>query len=156
LGPAYMGRAATSCDMALDVVSFENTKLAVEADILIFDPYKLMSEGALSPNCYIRSYLNYGEEEFQDMNQVTRRGVNFRNLVASGEDKAIEFNDNARNCKAIRRAGPRWQGGYVYIVHMSICRKDTAQVQAEDIAYVFTNLRIRTYDPIGNLRNAEK
>ncbi|HVH81456.1 MAG TPA: hypothetical protein VM782_18795, partial [Stellaceae bacterium] len=91
-----------------------------------------------------------------DMNQVTRRGANFRNLVGVGDDKVVEFDVDGRHCKAIRHTGPRWQGGYVYIGHVSICRTDTAQVQAEDIAYVFNTLRIRTYDPEGNLRaNAE-
>ena len=63
-----------------------------------------------------------------------------------------EFNDGSRNCKAIRHTGPEWHGGYIYIGHISICRTDTAQVQAADIASVYDILRIRTYDPDGNLR----
>ena len=143
------------CDMSLDVVSFENARLSVEADILIFDPYKIISDsptGHQSKNCYVRGYLDYDAEDFQDMNQVTRRGANFRNLVGSGDDKSIEFTDGNHNCKAIRHTGPEWHGGYIYIGHVSICRTDAAQVQAEDIAYVYNTLRIRTYDPEGNLR----
>ena len=74
----------------------------------------------------------------------------------AGEDKSIEFNDGNRNCKAIRHTGPEWHGGYIYIGHVSICRKDAAQVQADDIAYVYGTLRVRMYDPEGNLRAADQ
>jgi hypothetical protein len=143
------------CDLALDVTMFENARVTVEADILIFDPYKVTATGSVSRHCYVRDYTGYDAEDFQDMNQVTRRGVNFRNLVGAGDDKAIEFDDGSRHCKAIRHTGPRWQGGYVYIGHISICRKDAAQVQAEDVAYVFNDLRVRIYDPDGNLRGPD-
>jgi len=88
------------------------------------------------------------------MNQVTRRGNNWRNLVGDGEDKSIEFSDGPHNCIAVRRAGPRWQGGYVYTLHASICRTDTAAVQPQDIAYALGALQVRQYDPVGNLRKA--
>jgi hypothetical protein len=146
---------SVTCDGSLDVVMIENARLSIEADILIFDPYKVTGAGHTSPHCYVRGYLDYNVDDFQDMNQVTRRGTNFRNLVGVGEDKAVEFTSDNHNCKAIRHTGPRWQGGYLYIGHISICRKDTAQVQAEDISYVFNTLRIRTYDPVGNLRGPE-
>ena len=41
------------------------------------------------------------------------------------------------------------------MMHASICRMDTAAVQAEDIAYVLASLQTRTYDPVGNLRKAD-
>jgi hypothetical protein len=147
------------CDMSLDVVSFENPRISVEADLLIFDPYKIVADsptGHLAKGCYVRGNTNYDVLDFQDMNQVTRRGVNFRNLVGSGEDKSIEFEDGAHHCKALRHTGPEWHGGYIYIGHFSICRKDAAQVQADDIAYVYGALRVRTYDPEGNLRAADQ
>jgi len=152
------GAAAASfrpCDMSLDVTMFENARVTVEADILIFDPYKVTATGGPGKNCYVHGYLNYDVIDFQDMNQVTRRGANFRNLIGAGDDKSIEFDDGSHHCKAIRHTGPRWQGGWIYIGHISVCRKDTAQVQAEDVAYVFNNLRVRTYDPAGNLRGAD-
>ena len=40
----------------------------------------------------------------------------------------------------------------MYIMHASICRTDTATVQAEDVAYVLGSLQTRIYDPLGNLR----
>jgi hypothetical protein len=144
--------APRPCDMALDVTLFENARISVEVDMLVFDPYKVTALGGMSSRCYVRGFLGYGVADFADMNQVTRRGVNFRNLVGAGDDKAIEFDVDGHHCKAIRRTGPRWQGGYVYIGHVSICRTDAAQVQADDVAYVFNTLRVRIYDPHGNLR----
>jgi hypothetical protein len=143
------------CDLALDVVAFDNPRISVEANVLIFDPYKVNALGSVPKNCYVRGYLDYDATDFRDMNQMTRRGTNFRNLVSSGDDKSIEFNVSNRYCKAIRQSGPRWHGGYIYIANISICRNDTTQVQAEDIATVFAALRIRIYDKDGNLRAAE-
>ena len=41
------------------------------------------------------------------------------------------------------------------MMHASICRTDTATVQAEDIAFVIGSLQTRTYDSVGNLRKAD-
>ena len=91
------------------------------------------------------------------MNQMTRRGTNWRNSVNSnGEDKSIEFSDGAHNCVAVQKAGPPWRGGYIYMLHASICRTDTAAMRAQDIAYVLGSLQIRQYDPEGNLRPSGK
>ena len=143
------------CDLALDVTMFENPQVTVEADILIMDPYKVTATGGPGAGCDVRGRLDYDVIDFSDMNQVTRRGTNFRNLIGSGDDKSIEFDVDGRHCKAIRHTGPRWQRGYIYIGHISICRKDAAQVQAADVAYVFNTLRIRTFDPQGNLRGMD-
>jgi hypothetical protein len=88
------------------------------------------------------------------MNQVTRRATNWRNLVRNGEDKSIEFSDGPHNCVAVHKPGPQWRGGYVYMLHASICRTDTAAVRAEDVAYALGSLQIRQYDPVGNLQKA--
>jgi hypothetical protein len=40
-------------------------------------------------------------------------------------------------------------------MHASICRTDTATVQAEDVAYVLGALQTRIYDPLGNLRKSD-
>jgi hypothetical protein len=142
------------CDMALDVVIYTAGNFSVEASTLIFDPYKLVATGMPSKWCYIIGYPGYGQEDFQDMNQVTRRGTNWRNLVSNGEDKFIEFSDGPHNCVAVHRPGPKWRGGYVYMLHASICRTDTAAVRTEDIAYALGSLQVRQYDPEGNLRQA--
>jgi hypothetical protein len=155
LEPGGTAAAFRSCEMALDVTMFESPQVTVEADILIMDPYKVTATGGPGAGCDVRGRLDYDEVEFSDMNQVTRRGTNFRNLVGAGDDKSIEFEVDGRHCKAIRHTGPRWQRGYIYIGHISICRKDAAQVQAADVAYVFNTLRVRTFDPQGNLRGME-
>jgi hypothetical protein len=72
--------SSSPCDMGLDVVIDTVGKLAIEADILGFDPYKVYATGSLPRGCYVRSYTGYDQEHFQDMNQVTRRGTNWRNL----------------------------------------------------------------------------
>ena len=64
----------------------------------------------------------------------------------------MEFSYGPHNCIAVRKPGPGWRGGYVYMMHASICRTDTASVQPNDIAYVLASLQTRTYDPVGNLR----
>ena len=142
----------TTCELALDVVIFTVGSLSIEADTLIFDPYKLTAIGYQLQECYVNGHTSYDQQDFQDMNQVTRRGTNWHNLVGDGEDKSMEFSDGPRNCVAIKKAGPRWQGGYVYMVHASICRTDTAAIRAEDFAYALGSLKLRQHDPVGNLR----
>lgn len=150
----FAQRGGLKCDMALDVVISRVGNLSVEASTLIFDPYKLAATGLPGKYCYVNSHPSYGQEDFQDMNQVTRRGTNWRNLVSDGEEKSIEFSDGPHNCIAVHRPGPKWQGGYVYMLHASICRTDTAAARAEDVAYALGSLQVRQYDPVGNLRKA--
>ncbi|MGC2198855.1 MAG: hypothetical protein WA633_01705 [Stellaceae bacterium] len=146
-------KGGSNCDLSLDVVSYSTGNLSIEADTLIFDPYKLTAIGhQTSQFCYVNGNTGYDQEDFQDMNQVTRRGTNWRNLVGDGEDKSIEFSDGPHNCAAVRKAGPKWGGGYVFMMHASICRADTAMLRAEDIAYALGSLQVRQYDPEGNLR----
>jgi hypothetical protein len=150
----FAQRGGLKCDMALDVVMYRAGNLSIEASTLIFDPYKLVATGLPGKYCYVVGNPGYDQEDFQDMNQVTRRGSNWRNLISNGEDKSIEFSDGPHNCVAVHKPGTRWQGGYVYMLHASICRDDTAAVRAEDVAYALGSLQIRQYDPVGNLRKA--
>jgi hypothetical protein len=143
------------CDLALDVVSATTGRLSIEADILAMDPYKVTAEGSPPRSCYVHGYMGYDQEDFQDMNQVTRRGDNWRNLQINGQERSIEFSDGPHNCVAILRPGPVWRGGYTYMMHASICRTDVAALQAQDIAYVLGALQTRTHDPVGNLRRAD-
>jgi hypothetical protein len=147
-------RTGTVCDMALDVVMYNVGNLSVEASTLIFDPYKVTAIGFSAKFCYVNAHLGYDQEDFRDMNQMTRRGTNWRNLVSNGEEKSIEFSDGPHNCVAVHKPGPPWRGGYVYMMHASICRTDTGAVRAEDISYALGLLQIRQYDPVGNLRKA--
>ena len=150
----FAQRGGLKCDMALDVVMYRAGNLSIEASTLIFDPYKLVATGLPGKYCYVVGNPGYAQEDFQDMNQVTRRGSNWRNLISNGEDKSIEFSDGRHNCVAVHKPGAPWRGGYVYMLHASICRDDTAAVRAEDVAYALGSLQIRQYDPVGNLRKA--
>src|SRR5262245_34376859 len=146
-------KGGSNCDLALDVAMYSAGNLSIEADTIIFDPYKVTAIGhQKSQFCYVNGNSGYGLEDFQDMNQITRRGTNWRNLVSNGEDKSVDFSDGPHNCTAVQRAGPPWGGGYIYMLHASICRTDTAAMRAEDVAYVLGSLQIRQYDPAGNLR----
>ena len=151
-GPNSVG--SNPCDMVLDVVIDATAKLLIEADILVFDPYKVMANGSPPRNCFVQGYMDYDQEDFQDMNQVTRRGTNWHNLQVNGQERSIEFADGPHNCIALLKPGPTWRGGYVWMMHASICRTDATTVQAQDIAYVLGSLQTRVQDPVGNLRNA--
>jgi hypothetical protein len=146
-------KGGSNCDLSLDVAIYSSGRLSIEADTLIFDPYKLTAIGhQTSQYCYVNGNSGYDQEDFQDMNQVTRRGTNWRNFVSNGEDKSIEFSDGPHDCAAVQKAGPKWGGGYIYIIHASICATDTTAVRPEDAAYVLSALEVRQYDPLGNLR----
>jgi hypothetical protein len=147
-------KGGDNCDIALDVVIYNIGNLSIEADTTISDPLKLTAIGFHSAYCYVNGYSGYDLEDFRDMNQVTRRGVNWHNPVGDGENKSIEFSDGPHQCVAVKKAGPPWQGGYIYMIHVSICRSDTAALRAEDVAYGLNSLQIRQYDPVGNLRKA--
>src|ERR1700720_180571 len=148
-------RGSNPCDMALDVVGANTGRLYIEADILAFDPYKVTANGSPPRWCYVHGYMGYDQEDFQDMNEVTRRGTNWRNLQTDGQARSIEFTDGSHQCVAVLRPGPVWLGGYTYMMHASICRMDNASVQAGDIAHVLGSLQTRTYDPVGNLRKPD-
>ncbi len=94
-------QGSSSCDMALDVVIDAVGQLSIEADILAVDPYKVTANGSPPKTCYVQSYMGYDQEDFQDMNRVTRRGTNWHNLQVNGQERSIEFSDGPRNCIAI-------------------------------------------------------
>src|SRR5260370_11433424 len=101
-------KGCSNCDLSLDVVAYSAGNLSIAADTLIFDPYQLTAIGhQTSQFCYVNGNSGYDQEDFQDMNQVTRRGTNWRNFVSDGEDKSIEFSDRPRNGAPVRKAGPK-------------------------------------------------
>jgi hypothetical protein len=92
------------------------------------------------------------------MNQMTRRGSNWQSYVKNDDTGEVtaEYSDGRLNCRAFRRLGPNWHGGVVWSVHASICRLDGAAVQPADIHSILSSLKIRVYDPRGNLRPPEQ
>jgi hypothetical protein len=82
---------------------FKVDGVSIEADTTIFDPYKLTAGGPTGNGCYVEGFARYDQEDLRDMNQVTRRGTNWHNMIGSGEDKSIEFSDGPYNCVAVKK-----------------------------------------------------
>jgi hypothetical protein len=170
LAPAYMygskgmgdESGSRDCEIDHDLAIFDIGDLSVEADVLVFDPYKLRAD-TLFPDadCYVAGYSGYDREDFADMNRVTRRGTDWHDWHGEScrwsderpacETKSIEFSEGRHQCIAVRRPGPRWHGGFVWMLTASICHTDTAGVQPGDVARALGALEIRRYDPVGNL-----
>ena len=77
------GRGDTSithCDIDHDVTIYNVGDLSVEADVLVFDPYKLTATGFADRDCYVAGYTGYDQEDFQDMNRITRSGADWHDL----------------------------------------------------------------------------
>jgi hypothetical protein len=140
------------CDIARQVAMINNARYQIEADVMIFDPYKVTASGHQLKNCTVwTGYVNM-PDDFKDMNQMTRRGTGWRNFVKAAPQSTIEYSDGARNCLAVERLGPPWHGGYVWVVHASICPATQAPLQLADVDAIFGMLQLRTYDAQGNLR----
>jgi hypothetical protein len=168
LVPAYVhvskggDRDSKRCNIDHDVTMFRVGPLSVEADVFVFDPYQLAADtGFPDPDCYVAGYTGYDQEDFEDMNQVTRRGTNWHDLrgetchwsdrEAACETKSIEFSEGTDHCIAVRRPGPPWHAGYVYMLTASICRTDGASLEPGDVDRALAAVKIRRYDPVGNL-----
>ena len=53
---------------------------------------------------------------------------------------------------AAEKLGPYWRGGYIWVVHASVCEPDARPVPAADVAAALATIRLDRYDPLGNLR----
>jgi hypothetical protein len=166
-GPKGGDRDHKHCDIDHDVTIYDVGNLSVEADVFVFDPYKLAADtGFPDQDCYVRGYSGYDQEDFQDMNRITRRGTDWHDLRgetctwsdlrAACETKSIEFSYGPDKCVAIRRPGPRWQGGFVWMLTASICRTDGESVQPGDVDRALGPVQIRQYDPVGNVARPPK
>jgi hypothetical protein len=141
------------CDIARQLAMVKNGHYEAEADVMIFDPYKVTAAGHQLKNCTVWTGYSNMPDDFRDMNQMTRRGIGWTNFVKGAPQSTISYTDGGRNCVAVERLGPPWHGGYVWVVHASICPAAGA-VQPGDIDAVFATLQLREYDPQGNLRAA--
>jgi hypothetical protein len=167
-GPIYgIERPSSSCRVDHDVTIYDLGDLSVEADVFVFDPYMLTADAGFPPkDCYVAGYSGYDQEDFQDMNRITRRGTNWHHLrgkICNWQDlsiacqaKSIEFSYGPHHCIAVRRPGPRWEGGFVWMLTASVCRTDTASLRPDDVARALAALQIRTYDPVGNIARPPK
>jgi hypothetical protein len=159
--------ACGHCEMDHDVTIFNIGDLSIEADVIVFDPYKLAADtGFPDTNCYVRGYAGYDQEDFQDMNRITRRGTDWHDLRgetcnwsesrAACETKSIEFSYGPHKCIAIRRPGPRWSGGFVWMLTATVCRTNGESMQPGDVARALGAVQIRQYDPTGNVARPPK
>jgi hypothetical protein len=152
--------AANVCHIQLDVVMGTTAIYDFEADVFVFDPYLVSSGGPMPKGCAVSKQPKYNLARLQDMNQMTRRGANWRNYVNnyvdSGGDISSEYSDGRLSCLAFRRLGPNWHGGVVWSIHAAICRLDGTAVEPADIHALLSSLQIRVYDPRGNLRPPEQ
>ncbi len=152
-GDAQGSRQQSNCNIAHDVVISTVGHLAIEADVMVFDPYYVSAIGHQRSDCAVEgSYTNL-RDDFPDMNQMTRQGGGWRNFVQSGDLATMEFSVGAENCVAIEQRGPRWGVGYIYLIHASGCRRDRRVIEPGDVGAILGALQIRPYDPNGNLRS---
>jgi len=149
---ASSSRQQSNCNIAHDLVIGNFGGLTVEADILVFDPYYVSAIGHQNMDCYVHASYTDLREAFPDLNQMTRQGQGWRNFLENADMSTMEFSIGEDNCLALQRRGPVWRGGYIYLIHASICRKDRQPVNAADVTVALGSLQIRQHDPVGNLR----
>jgi hypothetical protein len=144
--------ASGRCDIARQLAMVKNARYEAEADVMIFDPYKVTATGHQLKNCTVWTGYTNMPDDFRDMNQMTRRATSWGSFTKGAPQSTISYTDGGRNCVAVERLGPPWHGGYVWVVHASICPAAAGSVQNADIDAVFATLQLRQYDPEGNLR----
>jgi hypothetical protein len=162
-GPAALGtpQGASSiqisnCQIAHDLVMTDVGALKVEADVMTFDPDYVSSIGFQHRGCFVEAGYSDLREDFPDMNQMTRQGNNWREFRESGYLSAMAFSVGPSHCSAIEKRGPRWGGGYVWVIHASFCRADGQPGEAADLDRVLGALQVHQYESQGNLRAAPR
>ncbi|HTZ35795.1 MAG TPA: hypothetical protein VMB84_07200 [Stellaceae bacterium] len=148
-GDAQGSRPLSNCQIAHDLVVSAVGGLFFEADSLVFDPYYVSAIGHQRQDCYVEAVPNSLQSQFVDMNQVTRQGTGWRNFADNGDLASMEFIVGTDTCLAIEKRGPRWGGGYTWLIHASICRKDRQPVDVGNVATVLAAINIREHDPGG-------
>ncbi|HTV90340.1 MAG TPA: hypothetical protein VME41_15095 [Stellaceae bacterium] len=147
------------CTIEHPLITATIGRFAVESDVLVFDPYKVTAVQTNSKCTIWTGYQNL-PGDFKDMNEVARRGVDWRNFVAgdgrAGTQSTMAFSEAGHDCLALERLGPPWHGGYVWVMHATMCDMTadgtaTTPIEEADIDAVVGALRIRIYDPAGNL-----
>jgi hypothetical protein len=65
--------ASGRCDIARQLAMVKNGRYEAEADVMIFDPYKVTAAGHQLKNCTVWTGYTNMPDDFRDMNQMTRR-----------------------------------------------------------------------------------
>jgi len=159
ISPAALGTSQgassvpiSNCQIAHDLVMTDVAGLKVEADVMTFDPTYVSAIGFQHHACFVETGYDDLREAFPDMNRMTRAGNNWRNFREAGDLSAMEFSVGPSDCWAIEKRGPRWSGGYVWVIHASFCSADGHPAEPADLDRVLASLQVRQYESRGNLR----
>ncbi|MBV9552851.1 MAG: hypothetical protein JO032_08685 [Alphaproteobacteria bacterium] len=150
-GDAQGTRALSNCQIAHDLVISSVAGVPFEADSLVFDPYYVSALGHQRQDCYVEARPATLQAQLVDMNHVTRQATQWGPMQQNGDLTTMEFAVGPDHCVAFEKRGPRWGGGYIYLVHAATCRKDGRPVDPSNIAAVLGALHIEQRDPTGNL-----
>jgi hypothetical protein len=145
-------RALSNCQIAHDLVIGSTGGLSFEADSLVFDPYYVSAIGHQRQDCYVEARPSTLHEQLVDMNHVTRQAAQWGSLSDSGDLSSMSFTIGSDTCLAFEKRGPRWGGGYTYLIHAAVCRKDGRPVDPSNVETVLNTLQVRQRDATGNLR----
>lgn len=151
-GDANLMRQQLGCDIAHDLVISKVGGLDFEADSLIFDPYYIGALGHQRQDCYVEAIPRSLHEQLVDMNHVTRQATAWGTMSENGDLTLLDFTVGNERCVAFEKRGPRWGGGFIWLVHAATCRADGQPVGVADIAAVMGALKIESHDSNGNLR----
>jgi hypothetical protein len=105
LGSDLLARQQSKCNIAHDLAISNIGALAVEADVLVFDPYYVSAIGHQRQDRYVDAGYFYPRENFPDLNQMTRRGSAWRNFIDRGDLITIEFSAGPTVAWPSRSAG---------------------------------------------------
>jgi hypothetical protein len=144
----------SNCTIAHDLVMTNSGNLKIEADVMTFDPDYVSGIGFQHRACFVEAGYSDLRTDFPDMNQMTRGGLTWRNFHEDGNLSVMVFSVGSSDCRALEKRGPRWGGGYVWVVHASFCRVDGRPVDPADLDRALSLLQVKQYEPRGNLRPA--
>jgi hypothetical protein len=150
-GDAQGMRPISNCQIAHDLVISKIGGLDYEADSLIFDPYYISGLGHQRQDCYVEAIPRTLQSQLVDMNHVTRQATGWGALQQTADLSYIDFSVGVSRCLAWESRGPRWGGGYIWLVHAAACRNDGQPASVADIAAVMGTLKLDSHDSNGNL-----
>jgi hypothetical protein len=150
-GDAQGTRPISNCQIAHDLVISRIGGIQFEADSLVFDPYYVSAIGHQRQDCYVEAIPRRLQEQLVDMNHVTRQATGWGAMRESGDVTYIDFTVGTDRCLAFEKRGPRWGGGYIWLVHAALCRGDGQPADLANVETVMAALHIEQRDPNGNL-----
>lgn len=150
-GDAQGTRPISNCQIAHDLVISKIGDLDFEADSLVFDPYYISAIGHQRQDCYVEAIPRSLHEQLVDMNHVTRQATGWGAIREGGDLTLLDFTLGPRQCVAFEKRGPRWGGGYIWLVHAATCHSAGQPVTIADVEAVMGALKIEQRDPNGNL-----